>query len=92
MNTTPPMVLVEWRDSSSTTGNVWKTVEEAIRVAKEETTPCVSVGFLVHEDAEWIVLVPHLSVFPPIEDSQGSGDMTIPRCSVIRIVTLAEAA
>ncbi len=89
----PPMVRVEWCDSSSTTGNLWSDIADTIHAGTTGVgAPCVSVGFLVHEDEHCLVIVPHLSSFPLGDDPQGSGDMTIPRRAVLRMDALGVAA
>jgi hypothetical protein len=51
--TTPPLVLVEWNDHCESDGNVWMTAEDA---AAADVARCRSVGWLMHHDAERVVL------------------------------------
>jgi len=51
--TTPPLVLVEWNDHCESDGNVWMTAEEA---AAADVARCRSVGWLMHSDAERVVI------------------------------------
>jgi hypothetical protein len=51
--TAPPLVLVEWDDHCESDGNVWTTTEDA---AAADVARCRSVGWLLHHDAERVVL------------------------------------
>lgn len=89
MNHTPKMVRVEWVDSSSVHSTAWGDIEEAINGGlRMIERPCVSVGFLVSETEDALVLVPHLSGWPLEVDDVGSGDMTIPKSAVKRMVEI----
>ncbi len=86
----PKPVLVEWVDSSSVHTDVWGSVNEAVaKGTAASLRPCISVGFLVYEDRECLVLVPHLQGLPIDADDSGSGDMTIPRGAVKRVRRLS---
>ncbi len=86
----PRPVLVEWVDSSSIHTDVWGSVNDAVARGTAATRRrCVSVGFLVYEDRECLVLVPHLQGLPIDADDSGSGDMTIPRSAVKRMRRLS---
>jgi hypothetical protein len=52
------VVLIEWLDHSSLDGNQWQTMENA-----ETLAPVIvrSIGWLLREDKETLVLVPHTS-------------------------------
>ena len=79
------MVMVEWTDSYGCS-SVWYEIPD------EKLMPhiCISMGWLVSESEDAVLLVPHLS---PKNESietteQGCGDMTIPKCSIKRMVEL----
>ena len=78
-----PLVLVEWIDSvAGTTG--WARLADAV----VSPTMCRSVGWLVQDDAQVKLLVPHLSEANKSAEAQGCGDMTIPSAAVVRIIAL----
>ena len=75
------LVAVEWVDSYGC-GSVWSELPD--------TAPahhCYSVGWLVRQSDDVVVIVPHLS--PPHADigaeEQGCGDMTIPRVAIVEM-------
>lgn len=80
------LVLIEWRDAFGCSPS-WTEVADI----KPDALTCKSVGWLAHEDADSLVIIPHLSA-PDHghSEQQGCGDMTIPRVSVTRIVRLQE--
>lgn len=83
--TGPELVLVEWVDSFGCSPN-WQRIEGI-----EDLKPmrCQSVGWLVHQDDNYIVVVPHLSASDqPHIDQQGCGDMAIPQRSILAIQSL----
>jgi hypothetical protein len=50
---TPPLVLVEWDDHCENDGNVWWALDDA---AAAGVARCRSVGWLLHQDADRVVL------------------------------------
>ena len=70
-----PLVRIEWEDSSSTS-RVWNT-QEYLSSAKNQR--CVSVGFLVHEDKECVVVAGHMGMD---EYPDFAGDMRIPKSAI----------
>ena len=82
------LVFVEWMDHSSSTQR-WSKFSEL----EERCEPLllVSVGWLLKQNKECIVLVPHkhsdeMTDWTPY----GSGDMTIIRSSIKKIIELKE--
>ena len=69
-------VYLEWIDSTSITGNLWKTKE--LLLEKGEVDRCKTIGFIVKEDSESITIVNSFSC----EQEYVSGDVTIPKCSI----------
>lgn len=69
------VVRVEWEDSSSSS-RVWNSQES---LAAQKDQRCLSVGFLVHEDSDCVVIAGHagLSEFPDF-----AGDMRIPKSAI----------
>lgn len=74
-----PVVRVQWTDSRGCQAN-WTELEDY------DPKPCImtSVGYLVIDNDDYIMLVPHLGEDP----LQGCGDMTIPRVCVTDISPL----
>lgn len=83
--TDPELVLVEWVDSFGCSPN-WQRIEG---IENLKPLRCQSVGWLVHQDDHYIVVVPHLSASDqPHVDQQGCGDMAIPQRSILTIKSL----
>jgi hypothetical protein len=75
-----PLVLIKWVDSYGC-GSAWGCTEDL------EPRPhyCYSVGWIVKETKDVVVVVPH---FSPKNDrieavESGCGDMTIPRVAIV---------
>lgn len=82
----PPLALIEWEDSFGCSSS-WADL------STEHPTPlrCRSVGWIVHQDAHCVVIVPHVTDHHDgVASRQGCGDMTIPARAVVRVVTLDE--
>ena len=73
------IVLVEWVDSYF--GRGWSDNDVLIEETKEKFV-CTSVGWLMNENKDFILIVPHRS------KNQGSGNITIPKSCVISMKTL----
>ena len=71
-------------------GSKWEPMDEL--GAEDKAHICISVGFLLKNGKDIKVVVPHFSPananFDMIE--KGSGDMAIPTCSIVKIITLIE--
>lgn len=68
-------LYVEWVDCVSITGNMWK----SMKIVQDcEPSLCRSIGFIVAEDSEKIVMVN--SIEP--ESDLVSGDLTIPKVAI----------
>lgn len=83
------LVHITWKDSYGC-GHEWSTLEDAV----VEPHYAQSVGWLVKENDEAVLIVPHVS--PRHEDigarEQGCGDMTIPKCSIVEMKQLTMVA
>lgn len=51
-----PIIQVEWVDSSSYSGHPWAAEDRLIQSANEGLAKCVSVGYLIHETDEVLVI------------------------------------
>ena len=81
----PPLVLIEWLDSGQPVPG-WQWLE-----AIEPRRPhlCVSVGFLMQDDASAKVLAPNLGASDGSGDwDQASGVITIPASAVRRMLAV----
>ena len=80
------LVLIEWRDARGGIIAGWRPVSDMRK--KSEPSPAVSVGWVVREDEESVVVCPHL-----VGDAreEGDGEIVIPRDWVTRVVDLVEA-
>jgi hypothetical protein len=82
----PPLVLIEWLDSGQPVPG-WQWLE-----AIEPRRPhlCVSVGFLMQDDASAKVLAPNLGASNGSGDwDQASGMITIPASAVKRMLAVS---
>lgn len=79
------LVLIRWVDSYGCSTD-WNEIANARAIAHE----CVSVGWIVKDGVDAVVVVPHLS--PANDDiaavEQGCGDMTIPTSAIRSIEDL----
>lgn len=79
------LVLIEWADSYGCSPS-WQPLDDV----EPRALTCKSVGWLLRDDADIKVIVPHVSVPTPGITNQGCGDMTIPTRAVVRMVDLLE--
>lgn len=78
------MVYVKWRDAYGV-GQNWEEINPD--KIKDEAAFCESIGFLIKDGVNVIVVCPHL-IFDSNIDSctdQGCGDMTIPVQSIVEM-------
>ena len=81
----PPLVLIEWLDAHS--GRGWQTLDQLQQAA--EPLYCQSVGWLVSENKDCKVIVPHISGEKNgTVTLTGCGDMTIPNKSIVKLTVL----
>lgn len=81
---TPKLVLVVWVDSCGAESG-WEDIDN---FSHAQIMKCKSVGWLVHEDSERLVLVPHVALKDDGEFLQGCGDMVIPKMAVVGVEDL----
>ncbi len=75
--------MVEWIDGTLPVSE-WQFLED---LSTPEPVHCTSVGFLVHEDTEILVLAPNVGDTIP---RQASGLIRIPMCSVTKTTLLTD--
>lgn len=78
-NRKPLLVLVVWVDSFGC-ASAWEPIKDSFE--GPEVLVCRSVGWLIHEDDQCLVVVPHIVEASDRTERQGCGDMTIPACAV----------
>ena len=81
----PEIVRVAWLDSRGV-HEEWTPIEE---IKKTESCFNLSVGFLVYQDEDRIVLCPHIADAEEAE-KEGCGSMTIPRGCIQSIAVLTK--
>ncbi len=74
------LVLVEWEDSQYVSG--WHTEEPC-----KEPLLCNSVGWLVYDGDKVVTIAAHIT---DEETPQRSGEMTIPKGAIVRLVVIKE--
>lgn len=80
----PRLVLVEWEDSFGCSSS-WENVEGGVTPS---ALRCRSVGWLVYDSDDCVVVVPHLTRPHGDLRRQGCGDMAIPIRAVVRMTDL----
>lgn len=73
--------LVRWLDASSLDGP-WADMEEIKELREHVQEPCTTLGFVIHDCPEVLVLAASLT------DSQLGGTMAIPKVAVLRRIQL----
>lgn len=81
------LVKVVWVDSYGC-GSAWEPLS-SLKAMKHE---CVSVGYIVKDNGQCLVVVPHISPENVVlaVDEQGCGEMIIPKVAVVSIQHLME--
>jgi hypothetical protein len=75
-------LLIEWADSRQPT-NKWALLDN---VAQHGFCRCYSVGFLIQEDKDVVVLAANVADVE--EEAQATGVIVIPRVAVLKCTTL----
>lgn len=73
-----PLVLIEWLDSRQPSQG-WQFLED---IDMPKACKCMSVGWLLDEDAGRVVIAAHRNVQD--KDNQVMGVMVIPSCSILK--------
>jgi hypothetical protein len=76
------LVLIEWVDSYS----VYEQRDFIKYIKDPEIVKCKSVGFLIKETDESILILPHISN----ENEAGMGGICIPKISITKITEIYE--
>lgn len=81
-----PLVLVEWQDSFGVNSG-WEDIEDLEYPKATEQVICLSVGWLVKDGPEAILIVPHVHD----ESNTVCGAMLIPRRALLAITLLSSS-
>lgn len=82
------LVLIDWLDSFGCSAS-WTALDQC----EPSALVCRSVGWLIHDDEDCKVVVPHISASEHANATQqGCGDMTIPSVAVLKMVDLEAVA
>lgn len=82
-----PLVLIEWEDSSASSGS-WAEISGDLQV--DAPLICNSVGWLISDGERCVTIVPNIADASEELDArlQGCGPMTIPKSCILKQVTL----
>jgi len=80
-----PLVQVNWIDSCGHLRG-WTPIEQLKELIAGE---CVSVGYLICQDKERIVIAPHIGPSKEDEEFEGDGVFVIPQVAIKKIIILA---
>ena len=80
------LVYIEWIDAHGVSAN-WEWLKD-LRNHAASSCHAKSVGFVIAENKDNIVLLPHLIEETTSTRGQGCGDMTIPKGCIKRMVVL----
>lgn len=84
------LAYVEWIDSHSYRGT-WESIQDIVQHGRPSLVR--SVGWIVSETNDWIVLVAHISnEDQPEADPFGFSDLSIPKLSISRLVRLGDVS
>jgi hypothetical protein len=84
------LAVIDWRDSSGHSSR-WERVDDILDQSSRAGR-CVSVGWVLHDDKDAIVLIPHLAEISGIAGGiDGSSGITIPRECVVKIIYLTRS-
>ena len=83
------LVVVDWIDSHSTTGGLWKRITE-IEDDLRDASRCRSVGWVASDNKETLVLVAHLSNDDGEHVPFAGGDISIPKKCITKTTVLKE--
>jgi hypothetical protein len=82
------LVVIDWVDSSST-GQAWRQISS---FGEEARSPlqCRTVGYIMAETKIAVTLAMNLAYEPGHAPHSAGNDMTIPKCSILKIRPIAQ--
>ena len=81
------LVYVEWEDAFGCSSS-WTEIPEVLEEVTAKPLLARSVGWVIRDKGTSITVVPHMSLDHAHAESQGCGDMTIPRSAIRKMVNL----
>jgi hypothetical protein len=75
------LILIEWVDSYS----VYETWDFIKELSEPTLQMCYSVGFVIKENDESIMIIPHLSGVSDYSLGAGMGGICIPKACILKI-------
>jgi hypothetical protein len=82
------LVEIDWVDSSST-GQTWRQISSFGAEARSPLQ-CLTVGYIVAETQLAVTLVMNLAYEKGQSPHSAGNDMTIPKCSILKIKTITQ--
>lgn len=83
------LVKVEWVDSCGP-GSEWTPLAAMKEI--QDNLLCISVGYLVKNEVDFIIVVPH--IYPEDEklhtEASGSGELLIPTSAIVNVTVLED--
>jgi len=76
--------VIVWEDSSTTETMYWERLSD---IKNEPSVISISVGMIVKESDDNIIVIPHISDIE-IEDGVGCGMMTIPKSAILNRIKI----
>jgi hypothetical protein len=76
---------VVWQDATGGSNMGWRDLED---LTKQETTTIISCGAIIYEDAEKIIVCPHI-ILEDGEIKQGDAEIAIPRSWIVSNLKMA---
>jgi hypothetical protein len=77
------LVVIDWVDSSST-GKPWRGIDDFGSEA-QKPLQCRTAGYLMASTKKAVTLAMNLAYEPGCNPHSAGNDMTIPRCSILKI-------
>lgn len=71
--------IIEWIDSYGCSAS-WQEIADGIEL---ETITCFSIGYVLKENDNLLVIVPHYAPKTVLNSPQGCGDMCIPKKCIV---------
>lgn len=81
-----PLVMLEWVDSAQPISK-WRFLSD---IEEHDIIRCTSVGWLIHDGKDVKSLAPNLGDCDNSDSFQACGVVSIPTCSITRVVKLKE--
>lgn len=79
------IVLIEWMDAHGGTCLGWRPIRE---IRDREPAAVVSVGYLLKETPEYVVVCPHMTKDENDKFDFGDGELAIPRAWIRKLKVL----